>query len=228
MEEKLPDEELKKGVYLCHTGNEYRVLFSALDSSNKETELVVYQSLKDDQVWVRNKNEFLGYKEVKGEKKKRFKFLREEEEESWENKYKRALADYQNLLKQQSRDKAEFVKYALTDFLQDILPVYDHLKLSLSGLSETESQNAWAQGVRHVLKQFKDLLEARGVTEIVTVGKEFDHNTMEAIDGSGEIVKQEVMPGYMLHGKVIRPAKVIVEVQPERVVNKDSKTEKKL
>lgn len=223
MEEKSQTEELKKGIYLCHTGNEYRVLDSALDSSDHQTELVIYQSLKDDQIWVRRKKEFLGYKEIDGKNKKRFQFLREEDEDSWENKYKRALADYQNLLKQQAREKTEFVKYALSDFLQDILPVYDHLKLSLSGLREEENQNAWVQGVRHVLKQFKDLLEAKGIVEIVTVGEIFDHQTMEAIDGRGAVVKQEVMPGYLLNGKVIRPAKVIVGEELESELSKEKK-----
>ncbi len=134
-----------------------------------------------------------------------------QEEEPWEHKYKRALADYQNLLKQNAKEREEFIKYAVSDFLQDILPVYDHLKMSLIGLNDEENKNAWVQGVKHVLKQFKDVLEARGIEEIKTVGANFDHNTMEAIDGTGEKVKQEVMPGYKLNGKVIRPAKVIVE-----------------
>lgn len=204
-------EELKKGIYLCHTGHEYRVLFTALDTKDHAGEVVVYQSLQDDQIWVRPKEEFLGYKEIKGEKKKRFTFLREEEEDSWENKYLRALADYQNLLKQTAREKTEFAKYALTDFLHNVLPVYDHLKMSMNGLSEEESKNPWAEGVGHVLKQFKEVLANHGIEEISTVGEKFDHNTMEAIDGSGETVVKEVMPGYKLNGKVIRHAKVIVE-----------------
>ncbi|MDP2944022.1 MAG: nucleotide exchange factor GrpE [bacterium] len=130
--------------------------------------------------------------------------------ETWEHKYKRALADYQNLVKATAKDREDFAKYALGDFLQDILPVYDHLKISVSELSEAEGQNAWVIGVRHVLKQFKDILEARGVAEIKTEGEKFDHNLMEAISGQGETVKQEIMPGYKLNGKVVRHAKVIV------------------
>jgi len=204
-------EELKKGIYLCHTGNEYRVLFTALDTKDQAGEVVVYQSLQDDQIWVRPKEEFLGYKEIKGAKKKRFTFLRAEEEDSWENKYLRALADYQNLLKQTAREKTEFAKYALTDFLHNVLPVYDHLKMSLNGLSAEEKKNPWAEGVGHVLKQFRQVLADHGIEEIKTVGELFDHETMEAIDGSGEMVAQELMPGYKLNGKVIRHAKVIVE-----------------
>ena len=204
-------EELKKGIYLCHTGNEYRVLFTAFDTKDHKSEVVVYQSVLDGTIWVRPKEEFLGYKEIGKEKKKRFKFLREEDSDPWESKYLRALADYQNLLKQTAKEKQDFAKYALTDFLHNVLPVYDHLKMSMNGLSEKESQNPWAEGVRHVLKQFRQVLADHGIEEIETADQVFDHETMEAVDGSGETVAQEVMPGYKLNGKVIRPAKVIVK-----------------
>lgn len=203
-------EELKKGIYRHYKGHEYRILNEAKDSENRE-DLVVYQDMADEKkIWARPKAMFLEEVEVEGIKKPRFEFLREEEVENSEQKYLRALADYQNLLKQTAKDREDFIKYALSDFLQDILPVYDHLKLSISGLSEEENRNPWAIGVKHVLKQFKDILEARGVTEIKTVGEKFDHNLMEALDGQGETVKQEIMPGYKLNGKVIRHAKVIV------------------
>lgn len=129
----------------------------------------------------------------------------------YKEKYLRALADYQNLVKQTAKEKSDFAKFAIEDFLQDIIPVYDHLKLSLKGLSEEESKSAWVEGVRHVLKQFKTILEVRGVEEIKTEGEKFNHDEMEALDGEGDKVKSEVMPGYKLNGKVLRAAKVIVE-----------------
>ncbi|MBN2854194.1 nucleotide exchange factor GrpE [Patescibacteria group bacterium] len=202
--------ELKKGIYRHYKGGEYELLEEALDEKNKE-EKVIYRSLKDEKIWIRAKKNFLEKVEVEKEKKPRFEFLREVEVESSEQKYLRALADYQNLLKQNAKERAEFVKFALEDFLQDLLPVYDHLKLSLKGLSEEEGKSAWVEGVRHVLKQFKTTLENRGIEEIKTEGEKFNHDEMEAIDGEGEKVKSEVMPGYKLNGKVIRVAKVIVE-----------------
>jgi len=203
-------EELKKGIYHHHKGRDYRVLNEVKNSETKE-EMVVYQDLTDEKkIWARPKEMFMSEVEIAGAKKPRFEFLREEEVESNEHKYLRALADYQNLVKQTAKDRLDFIKYALADFLQDILPVYDHLKMSVAGLSEEESKSPWAIGVRHVLKQFKDVLETRGIEEIKTAGEKFDHNSMEAIDGQGETVKQEIMPGYKLNGKVIRHAKVIV------------------
>ncbi len=126
-----------------------------------------------------------------------------------ENRYKRAMADYQNLIKQTAKEKQEFVKYANEQFLYEILPVYDNLKMALK--HSGEKNDKWIEGVNYVVKQFKSVLENAGVEEIETVGKKFDHNLMEAIDGRGETVKQEVRPGYKLRGKVIAPAKVILE-----------------
>lgn len=203
-------EEVKKGRYQHYKGGEYKVLYLVKNSETKE-DMVVYQDINhEDKLWVRPKKMFLEEVEVAGIKKPRFEFISEEEIDSWENKYLRALADYQNLIKQNAKDRQELIKYAVNDFLHDLLPVYDHLKMSLVGISEEAAKNPWAQGVIHVLKQFKDVLASQGIEEIKAIGEKFNHETMEAIDGSGEMVKQEIMTGYKLNGKVIRPAKVVV------------------
>jgi len=204
-------KEIKKGIYKHYKGGQYRILNEALNSETKEP-VIIYQDVKDiKKIWVRPKKMFLEEVEVEGAKRPRFEFIAEEEVDPWEYKYLRAIADYQNLLKQTAKEKVEFIRYALSDFLHNILPVYDHLKMSMQGLSAEEIKNPWAQGVGHVLKQFKEVLASHGIEEIKTIGEKFDHDTMDALDGSGEIVKQEIMPGYKLNGKVIRPAKVIVE-----------------
>jgi len=130
------------------------------------------------------------------------------------DKYLRALADYQNLVRQSAKDKDEFYKYALSDFLQEILPVYEHLKSALSGISAEEAKSPWAEGVTHVLRQFKEVLNNRGLEEIKTVGEKFNHDFMEAAPGStegGEVVSKEIRAGYLYKGKVLIPAQVIVE-----------------
>lgn len=127
-----------------------------------------------------------------------------------DQKYLRALADYQNLLRQHAADKTNFIKFALSSFLEEILPVYDHLKMSVATLPEEEKNNSWVAGVTYVLKQFKDVLESHGIEEIKTVGEKFDHHNMEALEGEGEKVVKEIMAGYKLNGKLIRAAKVVV------------------
>jgi len=143
-------------------------------------------------------------------KKALTKMEAEMEKNAADQKYLRALADYQNLLKQHAQDKSNFIKFALEGFLEEILPVYDHLKMSIATLPEEEKKNSWVTGVTYVLKQFKDTLESHGIEEIKTVGEKFDHQTMEAVEGTGEKIKTEVMAGYKLNGKLIRAAKVIV------------------
>lgn len=147
--------------------------------------------------------------------------------ESFEHKYKRALADYQNLVKRSAEEKSDFLKYANEQFILEVLPVYENLKISVEH-SDNNTSDPWFEGVKYVLKQFKDILEGQGLEEIITVGKEFDINTMEAVEDkqSGEneevntdkdgvkdkeVVIKQVKAGYKLKGKVIIPAKVVVK-----------------
>ncbi len=127
-----------------------------------------------------------------------------------EGMYKRALADYQNLLKNASKEKIEYFKYSLEKFFLEILPVYDNLKMSINTLSEKESLSPWVEGVKYVIKQFQESFLSNGLEEIKTVGEKFDYNKMEAVKGDGDIVKKELRPGYVLNGKVIIPAKVVL------------------
>ncbi|OGF22898.1 nucleotide exchange factor GrpE [Candidatus Falkowbacteria bacterium RIFCSPHIGHO2_02_FULL_42_9] len=138
------------------------------------------------------------------------------DEKTLEEKYKRALADYQNLLKQTAKEKMEFALFANELMLKEILPVYDHLKMAVEHHSG-ESTDEWITGVKHVVKQFKDVLEKIGVEEIKVKDKEYDHNIMEAISNEeiedksldGKVAKL-VKAGYKLNGKVIAAAKVVV------------------
>lgn len=149
-----------------------------------------------------------GKKSVKIKKDKLEKLKQENKE--LDNKYKKALADYQNLIKRTTKEKDEFVKYANEQLIYDMIPVYDNLKISLEHTNEEIEKSPWLQGVKYVLKQFKDILSGVGVEEIKTVGEKFDHNTMEALEGEGDIVVKEMKPGYKLNGKVIISAKVAV------------------
>jgi molecular chaperone GrpE len=132
----------------------------------------------------------------------------------WEGKYLRALADYQNLLKQGARERQEFAKYANEGLLQELLPVYEHLRLSLQ---HAPAEHEWTVGVGHVVRQFKEVLSNAGVQAITTVGEPFDHASMTAVQQDitadanlDDLVAKELRCGYRLHGKVIIPAQVVV------------------
>lgn len=128
--------------------------------------------------------------------------------EEMEGRYKRALADYQNLLKRGMEEKQEFIKYANERLILEMLPVYDNLKESLKHVDKKAQESGWAEGIKFVVKQFKDALTSLGVSEIEIKNKKFDSNKMEAIEGKGEKVKSIIKSGYELNGKVIIPARV--------------------
>ncbi len=128
-----------------------------------------------------------------------------------QDQYARALADYQNLKKQTIKERQEFAKYANEQLIHEILPVYDNLKTSVEHFKDDSGDNSWLQGIKYVIKQFKDALETQNLQEIETKGKKFDYNTMEALEGKGKKVKKQIQAGYTLNDKVIKPAKVILE-----------------
>lgn len=158
-------------------------------------------------------------KDKKEKKDDKFKKI-EEEKNDLENRLKRALADYQNLNKNVVSEKAEFARFALEGFFLELLPVYENLKMAISTLNENDVKNPWVEGIKYVIKQFQDIFKANGLEEIETIGQKFDYNLMEAVEGQGEIVEKEIRKGYKLKGKVIIPAKVVLEKTESEEENK--------
>lgn len=214
-------EDVKPGIYKHFKNKKYKVLYTAINSETQEEE-VVYQALYGEgKIWTRPKKNFLEEVEIDGQKKSRFEYIVEENNDlvdltNFEDRYKRALADYQNLLKRTAQEKMEFAKFANEQLLNELLPVYDNLKTSMAHANE-KSLNSWLEGIKYVIKQFKDALAVNGVEEIATEGEKFDHSTMEALsneetddESKDGIVAKEVKAGYKLNGKVIVPARVVV------------------
>lgn len=129
----------------------------------------------------------------------------EEKVKELENKWKRALADYQNQEKWVREKKSEWIKSANKDLLLRILPVLDTLYLAAL---HTEDKN-----IQISIDQFLVILKDEGVTRIEALGKEFDPFLMEAIsteNGKENVVVKELRTGYKLFESVLRPAQVIV------------------
>jgi molecular chaperone GrpE (heat shock protein) len=213
--------DIKPGLYKHYKGDVYQILYLA-DNKSGKGKTVVYKEENSEVCYTRSLENFVEKVVVKGEKKPRFKFVSDISIESWEARCKRALADYQNLLKQVANEKQSFYKYVLEEFLQELLPVYDNLKISVGTLSSEEANNPWVEGIKYVIKQFKELLKNNNIEEIEVINKKFDLETMEAVQedekskekinhNSELICTKEIMPGYKLNNKVIRPAKVLVK-----------------
>ncbi len=139
----------------------------------------------------------------------------QKEYEAVDHKYKLALADYQNLLKQGVKDRRDAILYANEALILELLPVYDNLKLSFK--HSGEDNQAWLTGLQHVIQQFKKVLEEAGVVEIKTENQFFDPTSMEAVETRTTndkkldgLVAEELKGGYSLNEKVIIPARVAV------------------
>jgi molecular chaperone GrpE len=129
-------------------------------------------------------------------------------------KERRAVADYQNLVRRNREEKIKIAKFAALDLVETILEPLTHLSLAAEQIND--------QGLSMVISQLWMKLNEAGLEEINPVGQEFNVNTMEAVaDPSGESseVKEDskkqtvikvVSKGYKLNGEVIRHSKVIV------------------
>ncbi len=126
--------------------------------------------------------------------------------------YKRALADYQNLEKRVSESRAEMATWATNNLIEKLLPSLDYLEQALQGAGEIESKSGWFKGVEMAVRALTDTLKDEGLEQIGADGQ-FDPTLHEAVDTrvgeEGKII-EVTRKGYILNGKVLRPALVIV------------------
>lgn len=136
-----------------------------------------------------------------------------EEEEAWSDKYTRLMADFQNFKKRTEKEKADVYSFANEKIMTDLLQVIDNFERALG--SECQDQ-AYAEGMQMIFKQFTDILKNAGLEEIEAVGHDFDPNFHHAVltdsnpDFDSGKVTEVLQKGYKLNGKVIRPSMVKV------------------
>src|SRR3989344_84091 len=124
-----------------------------------------------------------------------------------EDMLKRTLADYQNLERRIEEERRQLSKLSALLLIEKLLPILDNLENAQTHVND--------EGLAIVIKQFKDILTAEGLEEINAQNQPFDPNFHEAIEiqqgeNDNKVVKV-TQKGYMIEGKVIRPAKVMVE-----------------
>lgn len=142
----------------------------------------------------------------------------------WEQKaneylagWKRSQADYQNLKKETDREKSEFAKYANERLLSDLLPAIDQFALALSYVpapdADRKAWDNWLVGIRAVQALWEQAAKSAGLERIPAEGA-FDPSKHEAVGeeegGEPGTILRVTQDGWMLNGKVIRPAKVII------------------
>jgi molecular chaperone GrpE len=132
----------------------------------------------------------------------------------------RARADFENYQKRIQRDLAEERRYAHAAFARELLPVLDNLQRAMDAARQQGEKGPLVQGVALVQSQLHDIFSRFGVTPIDALGRPFDPNVHEAVqqqprtDVAPGTVVAVLEPGYRLHERVLRPARVVVAASP--------------
>lgn len=128
----------------------------------------------------------------------------------------RSLADFENYKKRLAREHDEHLKYAAEKVMKDLLPTLDNLELAINYGSKDEACANMMQGVQMTQKLLLDTVAKHGLTRVGQEGEPFDPAKHEAIgcesreEYEPETVARVLQSGYDLSGRLLRPAKVMV------------------
>jgi molecular chaperone GrpE len=131
----------------------------------------------------------------------------------------RRQADFENYRKRIEKERAEDQKRATARLIEGLIPVVDGFEHALAAHREAEYET-YRRGFELIYKQLIDHLKGLGVERIDPKGQRFDphmHQAMERVettDHEDGTVVQVFQPGYVYHGRVLRPAMVGVATQP--------------
>ncbi len=142
----------------------------------------------------------------------------EEEKQRYLNNWQRAQADFINIRKRDEEAKKDFVKFASEALVSELLPVADSFNMAFANKDAWEKVDKnWRSGVEYIYSQLMNVLKERGLTEFDPLGEVFDASKHEALGTIAADTKENdhkvlevIQKGYMLHDKVVRPAKVKV------------------
>jgi len=143
------------------------------------------------------------------------------ERDEMKDKLLRNLAEMDNYRKRVQKEKEDYQKYVLGDFLKELLLVTDNLERALKAKEGENGGNTIASGVKMIYRQFMDLFSKNGVTEIDALNRPFDPNIHQALSKEeSDRVRQPTVvevyqKGYMYNEKLLRPTLAKVAIPPE-------------
>lgn len=144
-----------------------------------------------------------------------------QEAEEHRERYLRGAAEFDNARKRAAREREDYTRYANESLLRELLPVLDNFSRALQAARSEPGADAVTAGVELIQRELLRVLEKFGVTPFDSVGQPFDPERHEAIarvpavgQPEGTVVN-ETARGYMLNGRVLRPAMVTVATLPD-------------
>jgi len=139
------------------------------------------------------------------------------ERDEFKDKYLRGLAEIDNFRKRMKKEKEDHQRYVLTEFLVDLLQIYDNLERALKAKTG-EQEKGIVSGVEMIRRQFLELLKKYQVLEIDALGKHFDPAFHEALSKeeregiSKPVVIEVYQKGFTYNDKLLRPVLTKVAV----------------
>ncbi len=137
------------------------------------------------------------------------------------DRYLRAVAELDNLKKRTQREREEYIRFANESLLRELLPVLDNFDRALEAARAAAETESVVAGVELIQRELLKVLEKFGVTPYSALGQPFDPERHEAVQrvvrpGAPDMtVVEETQRGYLLNGRVLRPAMVVVAVPPD-------------
>lgn len=145
------------------------------------------------------------------------------ERDELKDKFMRALADAENSRKRSERDRREAEQYGGSKLARDLLPVFDNMKRAVQAVPEEarETSKAMIEGVELTMRELVNVFKKHGIEPISPeVGDKFDPQLHEAMfeapvpgTKAGDIIQVEA-DGFILHDRLLRPARVGVSSTP--------------
>ncbi|UJR82394.1 nucleotide exchange factor GrpE [Sandaracinus amylolyticus] len=143
-----------------------------------------------------------------------------EERDRLKEQLLRTAADYDNFRKRTKKELEDAERRGREDAVREMLPVFDNLERAVQAAGAASDVAAIVDGIKMVLKLFEDQTQRIGITRVPTVGQRFDPSVHDAIQQTetdehppGTVIA-EVVPGYKLGDRLVRPAMVVVARKP--------------
>lgn len=137
-----------------------------------------------------------------------------------EKKYLYLYSEFENFRRRNERERMDFLKFGNEGFLKDLLQVVDNFERAVTHAKSLNPEKGSPlavvnQGIEMIHYQMMESLKAQGVTTISAVGAKFDPAFHEAVgeeESSAETgtILKEAQRGYMLHGRLLRAARVVI------------------
>ena len=144
----------------------------------------------------------------------------QEERDGLYDRLLRKQAEFENYKKRAERDRADYIQFASADLIRELLNALDSFDLAIRNAAKDESSDqSMLKGFSLIYKQFQDTLTRFGLKTIEAKGQKFDPNVHQAVSTTAtdeveeNTVVDEFRKGYMLNGRLLRPAMVNVAVR---------------